>query len=117
MELYATGTVFQPPELKTRNLGDAIFLAAIDDYRSMDEDMHKDAEQFLYPRTPAWQDQYDWAVALSDGLNPAWLRDTLDRCKGKWDGQRFARKTSARPRKENCKPRRRGAADEARKCS
>ena len=25
-----------------------------------------------------WQDHYDWAVALLEGLNPAWLRDALD---------------------------------------
>ena len=41
--------------------------------------VHKDAERFLYPQTQEWQDHYDWAVSLADGLNPAWLRDSLDR--------------------------------------
>ena len=43
-----------PKEARIRNLGSAIFLAAIRDYRSLDEDTHRDAEQFLYPqRAPA----------------------------------------------------------------
>jgi hypothetical protein len=96
-QIYSTGTIYQSssdpvstPE--KRNLGGAIVLAAIGDYRSMDEQAHKDAEEFLYPKTPEWQDHYDWAVALAEGVNPAWLRDALDRFKAKWDWQRFERK-------------------------
>ena len=106
-----------PKEPRIRNLGTAIFLAAIQDYRSLNEDTHKDAERFLYPQTPESQDHYDWAVGLMEGLDPAWLRNSLDRFKGRWDGQRFARMGSARPISRHCKPRRKGAADEARKCS
>ncbi len=106
-----------PKEPRIRNLGTAIFLAAIQDYRSLNEDKHKDAERFLYPRTPASQNHYDWAVGLIEGLDPAWLRSSLDRFKGRWDGQRFARMGSMGPIRRNCKPKKKGAADEARKCS
>ena len=54
-------------------------------------ELHKNAKQFLYPQTPEWQEHYDWAVALADGLNPAWLRDALDKFKAKWDRQRSER--------------------------
>jgi hypothetical protein len=106
-----------PKEARIRNLGSAIFLTAIQDYRSLNEDTHKDAERFLYPQTPDSQDHYDWAVGLMEGLDPAWLRSSLDRFKGRWDGQRFARMGSARPIRKPCKPKKKGSADEARKCS
>jgi hypothetical protein len=106
-----------PKEARIRNLGSAIFLHAIQDYRSLNEDTHKDAERFLYPQTPESQDHYDWAVGLMEGLDPAWLRSSLDRFKGRWDGQRFARMGSARPIRRPCKPKKKGKADEARKCS
>lgn len=115
MEPNSTGTASQPPKSRMRNLGDAIFLAAVQDYRSMDEDTHQDAKEFLYPQTPEAQDQYDWAVALADGLDPAWLRNALDRFKGKWDGQRSARST--RLSRRNCQPKKRGEGDEIRRCS
>jgi hypothetical protein len=86
--IYATATIERPSQTNTRSLGGAIFLVAIQDYRSADEQEHKSAERFLYPRTREWQEHYDWAVALTEGLNPAWLRDQLDRCKNKWDRER-----------------------------
>jgi hypothetical protein len=89
-ELNSTGTLYKPAQPGTRNLGSAIFLAAIEDYRSMCDELHESAQRFLYPRTPAWQAQYDWALSLAEGLDPAWLRDALDRLRDKWDGQRFA---------------------------
>jgi hypothetical protein len=104
-------------EIRIRNLGSAIFLAAIRDYRSLNEDSHKDAERFLYPQTPDSQDHYDWAVGLMKGLDPEWLRNSLDRFKGRWDGQRFARMASMGPIRRHCKPKRKGAPNEARKCS
>ena len=110
------GTAYLPARSRMRNLGSAIFLAAIQDYRSMDEDTHQDAKAFLYPQTAEAQDQYDWAVALADGLDPAWLRDALDRCKGKWDGQR-SRKSWMRRSRRSCQAKRRGEGDEVRKCS
>jgi hypothetical protein len=95
-QIYWTGAIYQSsdpvPTPKKYNLGGAIVLAAIGDYRCMDEQAHKDAEAFLYPKTPEQQEHYDWAVALADGVNPAWLRDALDRFKAKWDWQRFERK-------------------------
>jgi hypothetical protein len=93
-DIYSTGPIYQPSKPRTRNLGGAIFLAAIKDYGSLDEEVHENAKQFLYPRTSEWEDHYDWAVALAEGLNPAWLRDALDRFKAKWDRQRFERMAS-----------------------
>ena len=81
--------VMDPPsQIKKRSLGVAIFLFAIADYCSLDEQEHKTAEQFLYPQTREWQEHYAWAVALAEGLNPAWLRDALDRFRAEWDGKR-----------------------------
>jgi hypothetical protein len=88
MKIYAAATIYRPSQTHRRSLGGAIFLAAIDDYRSADEQEHKSAERFLYPRTPEWQEHYDWAVALTEGLNPAWLREQLDRSRRKWDRER-----------------------------
>jgi hypothetical protein len=116
-ELYSTGTVYKRGQLRTRNLGSAIFLVAIEDYRSLREEQHKSAEQFLYPQTPEWQEHFDWAVALAEGLNPAWLRDTLDRFKEKWDGQRSARIRPTRPSSRNRAPKRKEPAYEVRRCS
>jgi hypothetical protein len=113
-ELVTISPTYQPVRPRTRNLGAAILLAAVQDYRCMDEDRHKDAERFLYPQTPESQDHYDWVVSLADGVNPAWLRDSLDRSRNKWDWQRGARiSATGRVRKIG----RRGNGDEARKCS
>jgi hypothetical protein len=113
-ELRTISPSYQPARPRTRTLGAAILLAAVQDYRSMDEERHKDAERFLYPLTPESQAHYDWVVSLADGLNPAWLRDSLDRSKSKWDWQRAARiRATEKVRKIS----RRGKGDEARKCS
>jgi hypothetical protein len=113
-ELVTISPTYQPVRPRTRNLGAAILLAAVQDYRCMDEERHKDAERFLYPQTPECQDHYDWVVSLADGLNPAWLRDSLDRSRNKWDWQRGAR-ISATGKVRRIGRRRQG--DEARKCS
>jgi hypothetical protein len=113
-ELVTISPTYQPVRPRMRNLGAAILLAAVQDYRCMDEDAHKDAERFLYPVTPESQAHYDWVVALDDGLNRAWLRDLLDRSRNKWDWQRGARiSATGRVRRIG----RRGKSDEARKCS
>jgi len=91
-ELCSTSSIYQRTTAKTRSLGAAILLAAIDDYRSTDDLKHNDAKEFLYPQTLEGQDHYNWAVGLTEGLNPAWLRDALDRRKRKWDRQRAQRK-------------------------
>jgi len=111
----STTPVHQPSRPRKRgNLGAAILLAAVQDYRSLNEDLHKDAERFLYPQTLESQEQYDWVVSLIDELNPAWLRDSLDRSRNKWDWQRAARiSATGRVRR----PRRRRKGNEARKCS
>ena len=106
--VYATSSAYPTPSLRRRNLGGEILLAAIDDYRSMDETAHKDAEEFLYPQTPECQNHYDWVVGLAQGLNAAWLRDALDRFKGQWDGQRLERQTLKRLGRS--RPLKRGAA-------
>lgn len=106
---------YQPARPQTRyNLGAAILLAALRDYRSMDEDLHRDAERFLYPQTQESQDHYDWVVSLADGLDPAWLRDSLDRSRSKWDWLRGARALATGQRRNIGK---RGKGNEARKCS
>jgi hypothetical protein len=91
-------------ELRGRNLGSAIILAAIKDYQSVQACVHESASSFLFPTSPEWRRRYDWAVALAKGLNPSWLRDALDRNKADWDAQR-----SARLRVTKASRRRRGA--------
>ena len=51
MNIYTAATIYRPSQTNTRSLGGAIFLAAIEDYRSAEEQAHKSAELFLYPRT------------------------------------------------------------------
>ena len=91
MDFYSTGTAYQPATARKRNLGGAILLAAIQDYRGKHADAHRDAKAFLYPRTPERQDHYDWVAGLTEGLDPAWLRNALDRFKPRWDKQRRRR--------------------------
>jgi hypothetical protein len=86
--IYTMGTNNNRSQAKRRNLGGAIFLAAIADYRGTDAQEHRSAKLFLYPQTRKWRAHYDWAVELAEGVNPAWLREALDKFKGKWDGQR-----------------------------
>jgi hypothetical protein len=113
-ELVTISPSYQRATPRMRNLGAAILLAAVQDYRCMNEERHKDAERFLYPQTPESQQHYDWVISLADGVNPAWLRDSLDRSRNKWDWQRGARiSASGKVRKIS----RRGSRDEARKCS
>ena len=113
-ELVTISPSYQTVKPRMRNLGAAILLAAVRDYRCMDEERHKDAEAFLYPQTPALQAHYDWVVSLDDGLKPTWLRDLLDRSRNKWDWQRGAR-ISATGKVRRIGKRRNG--HEARKCS
>jgi hypothetical protein len=91
LNIYAEGSIYQPSQIKKRSLGGAIFLAAIADYVSTDEQDHESAKRFLYPQTRKWQKRYDWAMALTEGVNPAWLRDALDRFKDQWDKQHAQR--------------------------
>jgi hypothetical protein len=113
-ELLTITPAYQQVRPRMRNLGAAILLAAVQDYRCMDEDRHKDAEWFLYPQTPEAQTHYHWVVSLDDGLNPAWLRDMLDRSRSKWDWQRWARiRATEQKRRAGSK----GKGDETRKCS
>ena len=74
-----------------RNLGSAIILAAIKDYHSLHYAVHESAAQFLFPTTAEWKAQYNWAVALAEGLNAVWLRQVLDRSRAIWDVQRLSR--------------------------
>jgi len=88
LERRATGEEIRPKQPCQRSLGTAIFLAAIADYRSLKPEFHESAARFLYPHTRAWQNRYDWALAHTEGLNPSWLRDVLDRSRSRWDDQR-----------------------------
>jgi hypothetical protein len=105
-ELFSRGLAYERPKLKDRNLGGAIFLVAIDDYSNIDEEIHQDARDFLYPVTSAWQDQFDWAVSLADDLDPGWLRSALDRSRFSWDVQRAERLKAIAERKRLRKERR-----------
>jgi hypothetical protein len=109
-EISTVGTHYKPSQTMKRSLGGAIFLAAIADYRGTDEQEHKSAKRFLYPQTRKWREQYDWAVELAEGMNPAWLREALDRFRGKWDGQRAER--MARETQRALKSDRRNRPDE-----
>jgi hypothetical protein len=91
-EFLSAGLAYRPPAARERNLGEAILLVAIADYRGLDDDDHEDAKAFLYPRTPVWQDHFDWVVGVTEGLNPAWLRDMLDRFQWRWNRERRRRK-------------------------
>lgn len=114
-DLYTNRTATKPAQVRQRNLGSAIFLVALVDYHSLQAEVHESAAKFLYPKTSEWQTHYDWAVALAGGLNPAWLRDVLDRCKAKWDVQRSARMHFTKPLRSAAKQRR--PAHGIRKCS
>jgi hypothetical protein len=94
LEFHSTGAAYHRPPARMRNLGSAILLVAIEDYRGTDEELHLHAELFLYPQKARWQTHYDWVVSLADGFDPAWLRSGLDRLKSQWDVERFARMRS-----------------------
>jgi hypothetical protein len=89
-EIYSLGGMYQSSTPCKRKLGNAIVLAAIEDYRGMDSNAHRDAEQFLYPETEERRNHFAWAVALAEGVNPEWLRDALDRSRSIWDAKRLA---------------------------
>jgi hypothetical protein len=103
-EISTLGTNYKPSQAKKRSLGGAIFLAAIADYRGTDEQEYKSAKRFLYPQTRKWREHYDWAVELADGMNPAWLREALDRFRDRWDGQRRERIARETRRAERNRP-------------
>jgi len=88
---FSAGLAYRPPAARERNLGAAIFLVAIADYRGLNDEDHEDAKAFLYPQEPEWRNHYDWAVSISEGLNPAWLRNMLNRSKSRWDRERSRR--------------------------
>jgi hypothetical protein len=108
MDLRSTGRTYDPVTPRKRNLGAAIFVAAIRDYRSIDEALHEDAKRFLYAQTTEWQDHYDWAVGLTIGFNPVWLRDGLDRLKDKWDSERMGCSAAQRRGERNAISAKRG---------
>jgi hypothetical protein len=70
--------------LRVKSLGWCIFVAAITDFQEGEEEWHRDAERFLYPKTPGRRDRFDWAVSVADGLNKVWLRTVLDRGRSQW---------------------------------
>lgn len=78
----------QSYNLRVRNLGSAVLIAAIQDYRSRDIEVHRSAVRFLYPETEQERRHFDWAVRMADDLNQAWFREALDKSRLKWDAQR-----------------------------
>ncbi len=109
-EISKAGKHYKPSQAKRRSLGGAIFLAAIADYRGTDAQEHRSAKLFLYPQTRQWRRHHDWALELAEGMNPAWLREALDRFRSKWDGQRA--QAIARERRRALKADRRNGLDE-----
>jgi hypothetical protein len=79
-----------------RNMGCAILIAAIEDYRGTDDQAHKSAALFLYPATAPYQDHYEWVVSMAAGVNAAWLRDALDGTRCQWDAERLQQKLKQR---------------------
>lgn len=64
-----------------------ILFAAIQDYRSGRDHEREDARKFLYPCTCEYSDHFDWAVAMTDGVDRMWLRGALDKLRIDWDVQ------------------------------
>jgi hypothetical protein len=87
-KLFPVGTSERAVTPCKRNLGGAILLAAISDYRSRNRRVHEHAREFLYPRTTATRNHFAWVVTLAPGVNPGWLREALDGQQAKWDRQR-----------------------------
>jgi hypothetical protein len=88
-KLFPAGTLERAGKPCKRNLGGAIVLAAIRDYRSRKPKVHADARDFLYPRTAARRSHFAWVMTLAPSVDPGWLREALDRRRGKWDQQRL----------------------------
>lgn len=76
---------------RRQNLGIAILLTAIQDYRSLDPELHENAAEFLFPRARACKEHYAWVVGLAEGVNSAWIRNALDRARKFWDAERAMR--------------------------
>jgi hypothetical protein len=81
-----------------RTLGCAILVAAIHDYVGSDDNAHRTAECFLYPKSQEYRQHYDWVVSMAPGVDPQWLRSSLDRSKPKWDQKRFENDSRIRHR-------------------
>lgn len=88
-KLFPVGTIERAVTPCKRNLGGAIVLAAIRDYRSRNRRVHEHAREFLYPRTAATRNHFAWVMTLAPGVDPGWLREALDRLQTKWDQQRL----------------------------
>lgn len=89
LQLSSSKSLSQLLSAPRRNLGCAVIAAAIGDYMSCEEDVHQSASRFLYPASDDYRERYSWAVSLATGVDPAWLREALDRAKPTWDQQRF----------------------------
>ena len=83
---------------RKRNLGGALMLSAIEDYRGVNQEAHLEAQRLLYPRNQVWQNHFDWMVSMTEGIDKCWLRDALDRERDKWDGERLRKQIRRRER-------------------
>jgi hypothetical protein len=92
LQIEHAPVIFAPvPRGRKRNLGGAVILSAIEDYRSPNEQAHRDAAPFLYPRNRRDRADFAWAVAMAETINEQWLRELLDQKRRVWDAERAAK--------------------------
>lgn len=87
--LASSGPLGNSVHLPKRSLGCSIFVIAIEDYLSLDDQTHTSAARFLFPTTDEYREHYDWVVSMATGMNQKWLRDALDRARSRWDQRRM----------------------------
>jgi hypothetical protein len=75
---------------KRQNLGNALILQAIQDYREGSGLDHKSASQFLFPTTAAYRKHFSWAIGLSS-LDEGHTRRRLDELRRVWNANREKR--------------------------
>jgi hypothetical protein len=92
LELSSSKSISSLFPLPKRNLGCAILVAAIEDYQSTDDQTHSSASLFLFPTSPEYRAHFEWVVSMADGVDRAWLRESLDRARKLWDRSRVDQK-------------------------
>jgi hypothetical protein len=73
------------------NLGAAILLSAVEDYRDGNLQNHNSAKLFLYPQHERYENHLAWAAGYTE-WTMVHLRATLDRERPQWDAARKGRK-------------------------
>jgi hypothetical protein len=72
----------------------------VQDYVNADEWDYESAARFLYAEDDLWRDHREWACSIAN-VDPAWLRDALQRNRRIWDedrrrGNQLRRRAKAR---------------------